>query len=562
MTDAALLGNIAAYSLQIACLVALGGVLGRIIAIDVAAVRYHFWRALLVVCLALPWLQGRHAPGASPEEDAVGAIVSVTAFATTAATERSAGLPWPAMVLAVIAAGAMLRLAWVAGSLRALSRLRRAGTVAPEEAEAAELRDVIGARAEIRYVAELAHPVTFGARRPVVLLPEALRTQDAGIRRAVLCHELLHVRRRDWVWLLVEEVVRAALWFHPAVWWLVSRVQLAREEAVDEQAVLITGGRQTYMRALLAFADEPPLAPAAAFGRRHHLFSRIVLISKEAAMSSRRIVLSCAVMVMAVGAGGWLAVHAFPLVAGQGERSGPGALEQRAKPITPENPVPRRIHSAPIPYPVEVVDRGVRAVVTLRVTLDGSGRVAEARKIDGYLAAASVDSAARQKYVDVFARSAIAAVRQWQYDPPADAPISFSLTVAFQPDKDATLVGQNTAPLRAGAPPPPPPPPPPPAPWHEGALRVGGTIGPPTKIKNVNPVYPPEAKAAGVEGVVVIEARIEGDGRVSHTRVLQSVPGLDEAAVDAVRQWEFTPTLLNGKPTPVIMTVTIAFRLD
>lgn len=276
-------------------------------------------------------------------------------------------------------------------------------------------------------------------------------------------------------------------------------------------------------------------------------------------MSSRRIVLSCAVMVISIGAGGWLAVDAFPLVAGQGERSGPGPLEQRAKPITPENPVPRRIHSVPIQYPLEVVDRGVRGVVTLRVTLDGSGRVAEARKIDGYLAAASVDSAARQKYVEAFARSAIQAVRQWQYEPPAEAPISFSITLAFQPDKDATLVGQNTAPLKAGGAPPPPPPP---APWHEGALRIGDAIRPPTKIKNVSPVYPPEAEAAGIEGLVVLEARVEGDGRVSHTRVLKSVPGLDEAAVEAVRQWEFTPTLLNGKPTPVIMTVTISFTLD
>ena len=83
-------------------------------------------------------------------------------------------------------------------------------------------------------------PVTFGFRRPVVLLPEMLRLQSADIRRVVLCHELFHVRRRDWVWVVAEELVEAVLWFHPAVLWLISRVRLAREEVVDELTVLAT----------------------------------------------------------------------------------------------------------------------------------------------------------------------------------------------------------------------------------------------------------------------------------------------------------------------------------
>jgi len=74
-------------------------------------------------------------------------------------------------------------------------------------------------------------------------------------------------------------------------------------------------------------------------------------------------------------------------------------------------------------------------------------------------------------------------------------------------------------------------------------------------------VYPPEAQAGRVQGVVIIEARIEGDGRVSDAHVLRSIPMLDQAAIDAVRQWEFTPTLLNGKAVPVIMTITVNFTL-
>ena len=94
------------------------------------------------------------------------------------------------------------------------------------------------------------------------------------------------------------------------------------------------------------------------------------------------------------------------------------------------------------------------------------------------------------------------------------------------------------------------------------ATRVGGKVKPPTKIKNVTPVYPAAAKSAKVAGVVIIEATIGADGKVIDAKVLRSVPMLDEAALDAVRQWEFKPTLLNGVPVPVVMTVTVNFKLQ
>ena len=104
---------------------------------------------------------------------------------------------------------------------------------------------------------------------------------------------------------------------------------------------------------------------------------------------------------------------------------------------------------------------------------------------------------------------------------------------------------------------PPPPPPPPTAP-----VRVGGNIKTPTKTKDVKPVYPPIAQSARVQGVVIIEATIGPDGRVKDAKVLRSIPLLDQAALDAVKQWQFTPTLLNGVPVPVIMTVTVNFTLQ
>lgn len=90
-------------------------------------------------------------------------------------------------------------------------------------------------------------------------------------------------------------------------------------------------------------------------------------------------------------------------------------------------------------------------------------------------------------------------------------------------------------------------------------VRVGGRIMAPKKIKDVKPVYPTIAQSARVAGVVTIEATIGPDGKVIDAKVLRSIPLLDQAALDAVRQWEYIPTLLNGVPVPVLITVKINF---
>ena len=92
-------------------------------------------------------------------------------------------------------------------------------------------------------------------------------------------------------------------------------------------------------------------------------------------------------------------------------------------------------------------------------------------------------------------------------------------------------------------------------------VRVGGNIRPPTRIQFVEPAYPDVARSARVQGVVIIELLVGVDGAVSNARVLRSIPLLDQAALDAVRQWRYEPTLLNGAPTPVIMTATVNFSL-
>jgi TonB family protein len=302
-------------------------------------------------------------------------------------------------------------------------------------------------------------------------------------------------------------------------------------------------------------------------------------------------------MTLATAAAGWFAIGAFPMMeaAAQAPLNEIGPLEKQAKPITPENPIPRRTYSVDPEYPRQAAAVEANAMVTLLMTIDGNGRVAEVRRIGISPVSPASGSAARDPQAlraafEAMTQSAAEAVRQWIYEPPAEPPLSIRVTFAFASNGSTRLAahdgwsvaypGQFAAsgasreragaaggpvqPLNTAPPPPPPPPPPPQEPppsWTDGAIRVGGNVMAPAKTKHVNPLYPEIAQDARVQGVVILEVRIGADGKVSHARVLRSVPLLDQAALDAVMQWEFTPTRLNGQPVPVLLAVTVQFTL-
>jgi protein TonB len=286
-----------------------------------------------------------------------------------------------------------------------------------------------------------------------------------------------------------------------------------------------------------------------------------------------------AIMSAVVAAGAWSAVSVFPLTEiaiaqGRAAASPPplaavaglsqaGPIERQAKPITPENPIPRRTFSVlPQSPPVEATGA---VFVSVRVVVDRQGRVAEARNAG--IGAQGGRGATPEPVAppsEAFAKASIDAVKQWQYDPPADGPIAFDVTFAFVPGAEPRMVTHG-APAVFGAPassiPPPPPPPPPPG-WPANAVRVGGNVKVPVKTKHVAPVYPAVAQSARVQGVVIVEVLLGPDGRVRDASILRSIPLLDQSALDAVKQWEFTPTLLNGAPVPLIMTATVQFTLN
>jgi protein TonB len=120
------------------------------------------------------------------------------------------------------------------------------------------------------------------------------------------------------------------------------------------------------------------------------------------------------------------------------------------------------------------------------------------------------------------------------------------------------VVGGVAGGLELPAPPPPAPAPPP----RSGPLRVGGQIKEPALVYRVEPVYPGVAISANIEGTVILEAIVDQEGRVESVKVLRSLSVLDKPAIDAVKQWRYSPVLLNGKPEKFILTVAISFHLE
>ena len=135
-----------------------------------------------------------------------------------------------------------------------------------------------------------------------------------------------------------------------------------------------------------------------------------------------------------------------------------------------------------------------------------------------------------------------------------EAAFDLGLEAGFAGGVEGGVPGGVVGGIVGGLPDAPPPPPTQP-------VRVGLEVKEPRKVKDVPPVYPSIAAQSRIEGVVVLECVIDPRGRVVDVKVLRGLPLLDDAATDAVRQWVYTPTLINGVPTSVIMTVRVTFRL-
>jgi bla regulator protein blaR1 len=268
------------------CVVAAAGALASF-AIANPKVRLAMWQGLLLVLLMLPVIEPWRtsaAVGATPAGPIAAAFTGKPVERTVWSAEY-----W----LWIIAAGALMRLFSLGlGLWRLRSYRQRARPLA-------EPRLRVASAAARWYVSDaIASPVTYGWRRPVILLPAKVLELPSDLREAIECHELIHFHRGDWAWVLAETAVRSVLWFHPAVWFVMSRIQLAREQAVDREVVRVLQNRDRYLDALVAVAsDQLASGIAPAFLKKRQLAIRVDALIKEVHMSRTRI----AAGVVAVG---------------------------------------------------------------------------------------------------------------------------------------------------------------------------------------------------------------------------------------------------------------------
>jgi len=435
--------------------------------------------------------------------------------------------------------------------------------------------------------------------------------------------------------------VRGVLWFHPAVWFIMSRIQLAREQVVDREAVSLLQNRDRYLDALVAVAGHrlrPDLAPAPLFLRKRHLMARVEAVMKEVKMSRSRmaagVAAACSAVTMAVYAAMWM----FPFM-------GSPAMQAQTAPDSPGITVYAGgvlLHRAPVLTPAGSTAAGAVAV---EATLDAKGEVSDARVVSG---------------PEELRKTALASVLQWHYqpgarlaeisirfEPPANAAPTAPRPAIAASSQSVTVVGPRPAALGPAALGPAAPRPQAPSAStpatfpatvrsisfqgvspdaeqelrsrlgvHEGdsvsesdvanarsavqsvdghfvtsysltsapgggsevALQVrvaAQATSSATAVKTASgaqasrcvncppPTYPAVAKQARIQGSVVLDAIIGPDGTVQQMHVVSSQnPLLTPAAMDAVKQWVYQPTMLNGAPVAVSAPVTVNFSLQ
>jgi bla regulator protein blaR1 len=402
-------GDIVAFVVQGVLLTGAAAALSRVLPIERPVFKLAWWHVALAATLALPFV-GPWAPSARIQIH----------FGSLGPVERSSAvsldrLSWAGVVAVVLALGfavRALRLARGAWGLRSC-RLR----AVPFESRAlGGLEAAVGARAELRLSRDVSVPATFGLHHPVVLLPDGVLEMEDERQRAIVAHELIHVRRRDWPFAIAEEALAAVLWFHPAVHYLLGRIRLAREQCVDAAVVATLGDREVYLESLVEVARrraQPRWLPAALFLGECHLIERVELLLKEVAMSKLRAVSHLAVSAFVLALAGALTSSSFPLSAwaGAGEASKPVRAPKAAA------GEPRLVHRVDPVYPPEAKKKHLEGLVHIEARLAKDGSVAEATAVDG-------DT--------TLAEAALAAVRQWRYEPvlgPDKTPVEVKLTV-------------------------------------------------------------------------------------------------------------------------------------
>lgn len=377
--------------------------------------------------------------------------------------------------------------------------------------------------------------VTWGLRRPTILVPAAADDWSNDRIRVVLRHELAHIRRSDWILQITAEVVRCVYWFNPIVWIACRRMRQESEHACDD-AVMKTGiAGHMYATHLLEIAR--------AFRGRRQMWSPAPAIAH------------------------------------------PSSLERRVRAMLNEH-----VDREPM-TPLTAVFV-IAALLSVTIPLAGLNAFAQARfatlsgtatdetgaiLVNATFMLVKVDTQAKYEvrsnesgafeFVGLPAGNYTFEVQRFGFEPVKD---QVSLGVGETLEKNVALkVGtlQETINVTGGGTDRP----------NASASRradsaqapkrrpcpnpaIGGCLDPPVKLKDVRPIYPPSLIGSGVQGTVVIEGQLGTDGRLKDMRVVSSPhPAFERSALDAVAAWEFTATMLNGRTIDTRINVNVNF---
>jgi len=454
----------------------------------------------------------------------------VTRPAGTPAASPAAplGVSLATIVDMVWAAGILVSLAAMSISLRRLSRLTAAAQPLTDArwlahnkslARGLDVRDDVALR-------QTSLPETLGTwgwRRPAVLLPAGCEAWSDDRIRIVLGHELAHIRRADWALQMAADVVRAVFWYHPLFWFACARLRRDSEAACDN-AVLEAGvPASDYASHLLEIARTcrrpSPMATLVPMARRSTLEWRIAAMLNHTLIRTRP-TRRALVLVFAVIVGVTLTTASFRAR----EQAGPMPLTGTAYDVT----------GAVLPGVALTLDDAQSNRLTATTDRDGRfefgvvapGRYQIGSRLPGFMSLAQDLRLESERNWDVTLTIPVGAIQE---------------TIRVTEQRPSTAARAERAPV-----------------------RIGGNIKPPRKLVDVRPVYPQSMRDAGLEGVVSLTAMIDVAGRVTSARVIGSPahPDLGRAAVEAVRQWQFSPTLLNGEAVEVLMNVQVAFSLE
>lgn len=416
------LANLAAWSLQVGVLAIACAAIGRFFPLERPGARLALGQGLLALAVALPLLQPWRVMSAAVSGSlSPGGAASVGAATAGSPAPDRAVAAWPAALGLVLALGATVCLARLGVALARLRRLARSARPLEPLPWLRALRDEVAPRARFAVSTGVGTPASFGLRRPLVLLPPGFQATTRERQAAIALHELLHVRRRDWPVLVLEELLAAALFFHPAIHWLVGRVRLAREQCVDAAVVRRLGGRDAYLESLVEAARARAAAPlpAAPFLRESHLRERVELLLKEAPMSAARTLRNAVVTAILLLVALALTASALPLQA----KPAPGAGAAQAADAEPTS-MPKLIHRVNPVYPPDAKTEGVQGIFLLDLVIGEDGTIQDAavavsaptfERLEAIRSAkgtkAALEGDAR------LAAAALEAVRQWRYEP-------------------------------------------------------------------------------------------------------------------------------------------------